>query len=381
MTVTPTSGAELRLSGLVKRYGGTAAVENVDLHIESGEFLTLLGPSGSGKTTTLSMIAGFTEPTGGSVVCDGREITSVPPHKRGLGMVFQNYSLFPHLTVRENVEFPLRQRGVSKPERARRALEALELVELHGRANAKPGQLSGGQQQRVALARALVFEPQLLLMDEPFGALDRALRERLQIELRRLHHELGITVVFVTHDQEEALTLSDRIAVFNEGRIEQVGTPEELYERPATLFVARFIGESNALSGATANGRFVSDGGVVIPAPEAPDGPSTAIIRPERIRVADAPADAPVDASACATTGAIHDVTYLGAQRRIEIITDDGPIIVRTGTEHGAPGSGRTVHVRWDSADAAVFPSRNDATETENPWTATLAQHTSGSRS
>lgn len=370
-------GAALELRGLGKRYGGTAAVENVELNVASGEFLTLLGPSGSGKTTTLSMIAGFTEPTDGSVVCDGREITSVPPHKRGLGMVFQNYSLFPHLTVRENVEFPLRQRGVAKSERARRALAALELVELQARANVKPSQLSGGQQQRVALARALVFEPRLLLMDEPFGALDRALRERLQIELRRLHRELGITVVFVTHDQEEALTLSDRIAVFNAGRIEQVDTPKELYERPATLFVARFIGESNALSGRVSGGGFLSDGGVRLPAPELPDGPAVAVIRPERVRVGAAEA-AP---KAALLQGRINDATYLGAQQRVEIITEDGPLIVRAGTDAAIPGIGETVGLSWSSGDAAVFHIRDEATETRNPWTATLGPSTSSSPS
>ncbi|UOQ57600.1 ABC transporter ATP-binding protein [Leucobacter allii] len=383
MTLTPTPGAELRLTGLVKRYGGTAAVEHVDLHVASGEFLTLLGPSGSGKTTTLSMIAGFTEPSGGSVVCDGEEITTVPPHKRGLGMVFQNYSLFPHLSVRENVEFPLRQRGVPKAERARRALEALELVELRARANAKPGQLSGGQQQRVALARALVFQPRLLLMDEPFGALDRALRERLQIELRRLHQDLGITVVFVTHDQEEALTLSDRIAVFNEGRIEQLGTPEELYERPASLFVSRFIGESNAFHGRVAAGEFVGRGGVRIPAADVPDGDAIAVVRPERIRVAEpgAPAGAPRAAGDCALDGRVRDITYLGAQRRIEFASDDGPVIVRTGTEAPAPARDGSVRLQWSPESTAIFPHRDDATETENPWTATLAPSTSHSPS
>ncbi|WP_449283813.1 ABC transporter ATP-binding protein [Leucobacter sp.] len=394
MTATSVPGAELRLSGLVKRYAGTAAVENVDLRVASGEFLTLLGPSGSGKTTTLSMIAGFTEPSGGSVVCDDREMTAVPPHKRGLGMVFQNYSLFPHLSVRENVEFPLRQRGVAKAERVRRALAALELVELQARANAKPAQLSGGQQQRVALARALVFEPRLLLMDEPFGALDRALRERLQIELRRLHRELGITVVFVTHDQEEALTLSDRIAVFNEGRIEQVGTPEELYERPATLFVARFIGESNALTGEVRGEVFTSDAGVRIPAPRLPDGSAVAIVRPERLRVSDA-GGAAGDAAGggpsgdgagespgeCGIGGRIRDITYLGAQRRVEITTDDGPVIVRSGTEQPSPGIGAGVRLSWATADTAIFPIRSEATETRNPWTATLAPSTSSSRS
>ena len=373
------SGAELRLSGLVKRYAGVAAVENVELDVPSGECLPLLGPSGSGKSTTLSMIAGFTEPTAGSVVCDGREITAVPPHKRGLGMVFQNYSLFPHLSVRENVEFPLRQRGVAKAERSRRAMAALELVELHGRANAKPSQLSGGQQQRVALARALVFEPRLLLMDEPFGALDRALRERLQIELRRLHQELGITVVFVTHDQEEALTLSDRIAVFNQGRIEQVGTPEELYERPETLFVARFIGESNAISGEVAGGVLTSDSGVRMPAAELPDGRAVAIVRPERVGVL-APGEDPA-AGACALDGRIRDITYLGAQRRIEIDTDDGTVIVRSGTDLALPRIGEPARLSWSPQNAAVFPTRDEATEMRNPWTATLAPSTSSSQS
>lgn len=376
MTVTPTSGSELQLSGLVKRYAGTAAVENVDLDVSSGEFLTLLGPSGSGKTTTLSMIAGFTEPTDGSVVCDGEEITAIPPHKRGLGMVFQNYSLFPHLSVRENVEFPLRQRGVPKPERAQRALEALELVELGARANAKPSQLSGGQQQRVAIARALVFEPRLLLMDEPFGALDRALRERLQLELRSLHKELGITVIFVTHDQEEALTLSDRIAVFNEGRIEQVGTPEDLYERPETLFVARFIGESNALTGEVAAGIFTGASGMRFPAADAVSGPSVAIVRPERLRVIGAH-DPGED---CVVDGVIRDITYLGAQRRVEIDTDDGQIIVRAGVEAVIPGVGAPVRLTWSAAHTAIFPTQIDATETRTPWTETLAQSTSRSR-
>ena len=379
MTVTPPPGAELQLSGLVKRYAGVAAVEHVDLNVASGEFLTLLGPSGSGKSTTLSMIAGFTEPSGGNVVCDGVEITSVPPHKRGLGMVFQNYSLFPHLTVRENVEFPLRQRGVAKPERAKRALEALELVELHGRANSKPGQLSGGQQQRVALARALVFQPRLLLMDEPFGALDRALRERLQIELRRLHKELGITVVFVTHDQEEALTLSDRIAVFNEGKIEQVGSPEELYERPETLFVARFIGESNAFNGTVANGQFVSDGGVRLPAAATLDGRAVAIVRPERLRVVGELESTPEGM----IQGRISDITYLGAQRRVEIETDDGPMVMRSGVETEMPQLGDTVKLVWSAANTTIFstPNNSTSTETRNPWTATLAPSTSSSQS
>ncbi len=375
MTPTPTAGSELKLNGLVKRYAATTAVESIDLSVSSGEFLTLLGPSGSGKTTTLSMIAGFTEPTAGSVICDGREMTSVPPHKRGLGMVFQNYSLFPHLSVRENVEFPLRQRGVAKAERSQRAMEALELVELHARANAKPHQLSGGQQQRVALARALVFNPQLLLMDEPFGALDRALRERLQIELRRLHRELGITVVFVTHDQEEALTLSDRIAVFNEGKIEQVGTPEELYERPATLFVARFIGESNALQGNVVGAEFVSDSGVRIPAAHLEEGRATAIVRPERLRLSGT-GGAPDE---CAIEGKVTDITYLGSQRRVEVVTEDGSMVVRSGTDIALPSIGDRAQLRWTTADSAIFPLPDRTAEKSNPWTEALAQPTSSS--
>ncbi|MFC7766077.1 ABC transporter ATP-binding protein [Leucobacter soli] len=229
-------------------------------------------------------------------------------------------------------------------------------------------------------------------MDEPFGALDRALRERLQVELRRLHHELGITVVFVTHDQEEALTLSDRIAVFNEGRIEQVGTPEELYERPATLFVARFIGESNALHGTVADGSFVSHSGVRLPAGIA-DGPAVAIVRPERVR-ARAAGDPAGEASAAGSAGfagtesvtadldgRIDDVTYLGAQRRVEVATDDGPVILRSGTDIAMPGIGQPVRLSWAAVDTAIFPTRDEATGTSNPWTATLAPPTSSSRS
>lgn len=377
MTLTPSTGSELLLRGLVKRYAGTAAVANVDLDVASGEFLTLLGPSGSGKTTTLSMVAGFTEPTSGSVICDGSEITAIPPHKRGLGMVFQNYSLFPHLTVRENVEFPLRQRGVPKGERARRALEALDLVELGGRANAKPSQLSGGQQQRVAIARALVFEPRLLLMDEPFGALDRALRERLQLELRSLHKELGITVIFVTHDQEEALTLSDRIAVFNEGRIEQVGTPQDLYERPETLFAARFIGESNAFPGDVVGGTFTTPQGLRLPAADVPAGPAVAIVRPERFRFAserDTTSEREV-------SGVVRDVTYLGAQRRVEISSASGPLIVRAGVDAAVPEPGADVRLTWAAEHSRIFATPHTTIETRTPWTETLAPSTSSSLS
>lgn len=243
------TGAAVRLHGLTKRYAGRAAVDEVSLDIEVGEFMTFLGPSGSGKTTTLNMIAGFTRATEGSITVDDTNVADLPPHRRDLGMVFQHYALFPHMSVAKNVAFPLEQRKVSKPEIARRVTEALRMVQLDSMADRLPSGLSGGQQQRVALARAVVFNPRVLLMDEPLGALDKKLREQLQTEISRMHRELGITFVFVTHDQEEALALSDRIAVFNDGRIEQVGTPEELYERPATLFVAQFLGESNVFPG------------------------------------------------------------------------------------------------------------------------------------
>ena len=242
-TVSIGRGASVSLAGLEKRYDRVNAVAGVSLDIRSGEFLTLLGPSGSGKTTTLMMIAGFETPTAGDIAIDGKSVVGMPPYRRNIGMVFQNYALFPHLTVAENIGFPLKQRGVAKAERAKLVGEALELVHLPGYGERYPRQLSGGQQQRVALARAIVFQPRLLLMDEPLGALDKQLRENLQLEMRRLHADLGITFIYVTHDQEEALTMSDRIAVMNEGLVAQVGSPEDLYDRPCNRFVANFIGE------------------------------------------------------------------------------------------------------------------------------------------
>src|SRR5437763_705283 len=240
-------GASVSLTNLEKRFGNVTAVAGVSLDIRSGEFLTLLGPSGAGKTTTLMMIAGFEMPSGGDIAIDGRSVVGMPPYRRNIGMVFQNYALFPHLTVAENIGFPLKQRGVSREERAKLVGEALELVHLPGYGGRYPRQLSGGQQQRVALARSIVFKPRLLLMDEPLGALDKQLRENLQLEMRRLHADLGITFIYVTHDQEEALTMSDRIAVMNDGLVAQVGSPEDLYDRPTNRFVASFIGESNFL--------------------------------------------------------------------------------------------------------------------------------------
>jgi ABC-type Fe3+/spermidine/putrescine transport system ATPase subunit len=249
------TGASVSLVELEKRFDTVGAVRGVSLEIQSGEFLTLLGPSGSGKTTTLMMIAGFKQPTAGDIAIDGSSVVAIPPYRRNIGMVFQNYALFPHLTVAENIGFPLKQRGVDRADRSRQVAESLAMVRLSGYEGRYPRQLSGGQQQRVALARAMVFRPRLLLMDEPLGALDKQLRESLQIEIRRLHAELGITFVYVTHDQEEALTMSDRIAVMNEGVVAQLGAPEELYNRPISRFVASFIGESNFLPGIVSRDR------------------------------------------------------------------------------------------------------------------------------
>ncbi len=242
-------GAPITLDHLSKYYGAVGANQDVNLDISSGEFLTLLGPSGSGKTTALMMIAGFVIPTSGDIRINGQSIVQVPVHKRNIGMVFQNYALFPHLNVAKNVSFPLEMRNVAKAEIDKRVDAALDLVRLGGFRDRRPKQLSGGQQQRVALARALIFEPTVLLLDEPLGALDAKLREEMKIEIKMLHNDFGATILFVTHDQEEALTLSDRIAVFNDGKIVQLGTPDQLYHQPANHFVADFIGETNLLTG------------------------------------------------------------------------------------------------------------------------------------
>ncbi len=245
-----TDGAFVEFDRVQKSYDGeTLVVKDLNLAMPKGEFLTMLGPSGSGKTTCLMMLAGFETATHGEIRLDGRPINQVPPHKRGIGMVFQNYALFPHMTVNENLAFPLEVRGMSKAEREAKVKRALEMVQMGEFGNRRPAQLSGGQQQRIALARALVFDPSLVLMDEPLGALDKQLREHMQFEIKHLHESLGITVVYVTHDQSEALTMSDRVAVFNDGRIQQLAPPDELYERPENSFVAQFIGENNKLRG------------------------------------------------------------------------------------------------------------------------------------
>ena len=276
-----------------KSYDGqTLVVKDLNLDIARGEFLTMLGPSGSGKTTCLMMLAGFETATHGEIRIEGRNINDLPPHKRGIGMVFQNYALFPHMTVGENLGFPLEVRGMGKAERADRIARALDMVQMGAFANRRPAQLSGGQQQRIALARALVFDPKLVLMDEPLGALDKQLREHMQFEIKHLHEELGITVVYVTHDQGEALTMSDRIAVFNDGRIQQLASPSVLYEEPGNSFVAGFIGENNALPGTIerldgdsaavrlADGSLIEATAVNV---RGPGQPTTVSIRPERV--------------------------------------------------------------------------------------------------
>ncbi|MBV9563509.1 MAG: ABC transporter ATP-binding protein [Bradyrhizobium sp.] len=292
--VTPAQ-ALVRFAGIQKTYDGEhLVVKNLDLDIRKGEFVTLLGPSGSGKTTTLMMLAGFEVPTQGNIYLAGRPINNLPPHRRDIGMVFQNYALFPHLTVAENIAFPLSVRNIGKSEARERVRTALRMIKLENLAQRRPGQLSGGQQQRVALARALVYNPQLVLMDEPLGALDKRLREQMQFEIKQLHETMGITVVYVTHDQSEALTMSDRIAVFNDGIVQQIDEPDALYERPVNSFVAHFIGENNVLAGTVETIErgycrvALTAGGSVVAQPVNVAGagvPTSLSVRPERISI------------------------------------------------------------------------------------------------
>ncbi|MDO9712604.1 ABC transporter ATP-binding protein [Paracraurococcus lichenis] len=353
-------GAAVTLRDLEKRYGPVGAVAGVSIDIRGGEFLTLLGPSGSGKTTTLMMLAGFETPNAGDIAIDGASVVDLPPHRRNIGMVFQNYALFPHLTVAENIGFPLKQRGVPKAERARLVGEALDLVRLPGYGARYPRQLSGGQQQRVALARAIVFRPRLLLMDEPLGALDKQLREALQIEMRRLHGELGITFVYVTHDQAEALTMSDRIAVMNEGRVAQLGTPEALYDRPASRFVAGFIGETNLLPAVP---RGAQDGLGLVEAAGAllrvgstqPVGPAMLAVRPERLRFAGSPGPGSGPENRLAVT--VTEAVFLGESRRYLLAASDGTRLVLkepagSGARSHAPGE--AAEIVWLAEDGIL---------------------------
>lgn len=356
-------GASVSINQLHKSYGAVGAVMGVSLDIRSGEFLTLLGPSGSGKTTTLMMIAGFETPTKGDIAIDGKSVVRMPPYRRNIGMVFQNYALFPHLTVNENIGFPLKQRGVPKTERLKLVNEALELVHLPDYGNRYPRQLSGGQQQRVALARAIVFKPRLLLMDEPLGALDKQLRENLQLEMRRLHADLGITFIYVTHDQEEALTMSNRIAVMNDGLVAQVGRPEELYDRPDSHFVASFIGESNFLP-VTVRGTeedvVVADyDGTTIRAlsPRKHEAGKTVTLstRPERIRFADNGAgSATGENRLCAT---VTEAVFAGERCRYMLRTSDGSVLVLKEPSSAVTrrrNVGEQVEITWSVADTIL---------------------------
>jgi putative spermidine/putrescine transport system ATP-binding protein len=328
----------VRFVGVQKSYDGVQlVVRQLDLDIRRGEFLTLLGPSGSGKTTTLMMLAGFESPTAGEILLDGKPITSTPPHRRNFGMVFQNYALFPHLTVGQNVAYPLTVRKVTKSEQATRVAKALDMVRLKGMSDRFPPQLSGGQQQRVALARALVFEPQLVLMDEPLGALDKQLREHMQIELKELHRQLGVTFVFVTHDQGEALTMSDRVAVFNDGAIQQVDAADRMYEAPANRFVAGFIGDSTTLRGTVqavqsnpGTGRcdIVLTGGHVLTGLNvngaAVGAAVEACIRPERIAVQTDNRAQAVGGRANMLPAQVRSVIYFGDHLRLLCAVGDG---------------------------------------------------------
>lgn len=352
------SRGELVLRSLRKHYPGFVAVDGVDLSVAAGEFLTLLGPSGSGKTTTLMMVAGFTPPSGGEVLLNGQAITALAPERRNMGVVFQNYALFPHMTVQENVGFPLRMRQQPKQAIAKKVAEALALVRLSNVGERLPKQLSGGQQQRIALARALVFDPDLLLMDEPLGALDKNLREQMQLELKRLHAEVGVTILYVTHDQEEALTMSDRIALMNQGKIAQLGTAEELYERPANRFVAEFIGESNVIEGSIAEGpSFITTRGLRFPigpvAAAMPVGSAALmVVRPEKLLVAPS-ADAPGTLA-----GVISSIVYVGDRTRYIIEMQGGVRLIvkvqnRAATDRLAVGERVGLHL--DPADAHVL--------------------------
>jgi putative spermidine/putrescine transport system ATP-binding protein len=354
----------VRFRGVEKTYDGVVVVvRNLDLDIRRGEFLTLLGPSGSGKTTTLMMLAGFETPTAGEIVLDGRPITRTPPHKRHFGMVFQNYALFPHMSVGQNVAYPLTVRGVPKTEQATRVARALDMVRLTGMAERLPSQLSGGQQQRVALARALVFEPQLVLMDEPLGALDKQLREHMQIELKELHRQLGVTFVYVTHDQGEALTMSDRVAVFNDGAIQQIDIVDRMYEAPSNRFVAGFIGDSTVLKGTVRAaddercGIVLFDGRVLagINVNEAPVGASVdACIRPERIVLHAQAPSARTNLLQATVSGAI----YYGDHLRVLCAVGDGqaPATVKLPLSSAAvPQPGHTVWLEFPPEYTRVY--------------------------
>ncbi|WP_292234961.1 ABC transporter ATP-binding protein [Mesorhizobium sp.] len=336
--------AQIQFCNVTKMYGTVTAVNDLCLAVRRGEFLTILGPSGSGKTTALMLLAGFESPTRGEIFIAGNSVAAVPSYRRDQGIVFQSYALFPHLTVRQNLEFPLEMRGMVAADRAKRVERMLERVHLKDFGTRMPSQLSGGQQQRVALARALIADPPFLLLDEPLGALDRNLREQMQLEMKNLHKEFGITTICVTHDQEEALTLSDRIVVMNAGRIEQIGTPEALYDRPATRFVASFLGEANILE----------NPGFKVEFEGTPPSGTVPMIRPERVRIT-APAT-PQRAESNqrqSVSGIVQDMIYAGPLRKYHVRAGNSVLVVR---EHLASGQqvfqpGDEVSIDWLNTD------------------------------
>jgi len=346
-----------------KAYGPVHALDGIDLDVRSGEFLTLLGPSGSGKTTLLMVLAGFTRPDHGSLKFGDSEVIRLAPHKRDVGMVFQSYALFPHMNVGANIAFPLRLRGVSKPDAAKRVEQALQMVQLGGYAGRRVDQLSGGQRQRVALARAIVFEPRILLMDEPLSALDKQLREHMQIELRRLHEKLGMTTVYVTHDQREALTMSDRIAVIDRGRIMQLDTPRRLYERPANRFIAEFIGESAFLPVETSGGAcYYAGQRLKLPDGPKPDGPCLLMLRPERLQILAGSAPEHLNR----LQGVVETVVYQGDSFLLQARLADGRAVgvrgVSTGSAMAAiPPSGAAVTLGLSAEDTIVLPDESAA--------------------
>ncbi len=335
----------VEFDGVSRFFGEVRAVDNVTFAIEDGEFFTLLGPSGSGKTTCLRMIAGFEHPSNGRIHLFGKDVTGLPPYERDVNTVFQDYALFPHMTVGDNIGYGLMVKKVPKAERQQRVNEMLTMVRLPGLESRKPSQLSGGQRQRIALARALINRPRVLLLDEPLGALDLKLRQQMQIELKAIQHEVGITFIFVTHDQEEALTMSDRIAVFNNGRIEQIGTPSELYEHPTTEFVATFVGTSNVLSGAVAEALVGSD--------------QTIWVRPEKIKMVGL--ETAVANNHCFADGTVTDVTYLGLHTRYRVRLDAGAdmTIIEQNLEATSrdvqAAQGRRVRLSWPHAANSVL--------------------------
>ncbi|MDT9600326.1 ABC transporter ATP-binding protein [Sphingosinicella rhizophila] len=362
--VSPTADAAalVQFVGVEKVYdSGSPAVADLDLEVRQGEFLTLLGPSGSGKTTTLMMLAGFEAPTRGDILLHGRSLAGKPPHRRNMGVVFQNYALFPHMSVAENLAFPLNVRGIKSAAADRKVADALALVHLEDLGHRRPDQLSGGQKQRVALARALIFEPDIVLMDEPLGALDRQLRERLQNEIKRIQRELGVTVVYVTHDQIEALTLSDRIAVFASGRVQQVDRPEAIYERPATAFVAGFVGENNGIGGTVVarNGKSCDvriDGGLMVQATPVGDVAAgdqvMTTIRPEYVL------SGPGIPDPCNRfTASIDDLIYHGDHSQVRAILPGGATLTIRAPEGLGLSRSDSLQVGWCAERCFAFPA------------------------